>query len=76
MSDTRGPGGDYGGLRGSGVGAAGRPAPRGSRSGRPDVPAGHRDKWPDLRTIAALVVDGILRLPSRYRRGMFMDIIT
>jgi hypothetical protein len=25
---------------------------------------------------AQLVVDGILRLPSRYRRGMFMDIIT
>ncbi len=77
MSDTRGPGGDYRDLRGGGVNAAGRTQPRsGGRGGRLEVPEGHRDRWPDLRELASLVVNGILRLPNRYRRGMFMDIIT
>lgn len=77
MSDTRGPGGDYRDLRGGGVGPTSRSTGRnGGRTNRLDVPEGHRDRWPDLRALAALVVDGMLRLPARYRRGTFLDIIT
>ena len=33
------------------------------------------NRWPNPRELAALVVNGILRLPQRYRRGMFLDIL-
>jgi len=47
------------------------------RSGAPsDAPRRHRDRFPSLQELASLMVDGILRLPQRYRRGMFLDVIT
>lgn len=46
----------------TGPGALRLPAP-----GRPG------NRWPTAREIASLLVDGILRLPERYRRGMFLD---
>ncbi len=33
------------------------------------------NRWPTARELAALLVDGILRLPERYRRGMYLDIL-
>jgi len=42
-----------------------RPAPK----GRPG------NRWPSARDLAALVVDGFLHLPARYRRGMYLDIL-
>lgn len=35
----------------------------------------HRDRIPTLKQLAALVVNGVLRLPLNYRRGMFLDIL-
>lgn len=43
---------------------------RGIPQGRPG------NRWPNPKELAALLVDGILRLPARYRRGMFLDILT
>lgn len=48
---------------------------RTSRSER-SAGGGHRDRIPTLRQLASLVVNGILRLPQNYRRGMFLDILT
>lgn len=42
--------------------------------GRASAPA-HRDRIPSLRQLAALVVNGMLRLPRNYHRGMFLDIL-
>ncbi|MFC7332391.1 hypothetical protein [Rhodocista pekingensis] len=50
------------------VSRAEAPAPAVAR-GRPG------NRWPSARELAALMVDGILRLPARYRRGMFLDVI-
>jgi hypothetical protein len=33
------------------------------------------NRWPSARELAALLVNGILTLPSRYRRGMFLDVL-
>lgn len=35
---------------------------------------GRPDRWPTARELASLLVNGILTLPARYRRGMFLDI--
>lgn len=48
------------------TGPGGRPIPM----GRPG------NRWPNARELAALIVDGMLRLPARYRRGMFLDVLT
>jgi hypothetical protein len=32
-----------------------------------------RDRIPTMRMLASLLVDGILRIPAGYRRGMFLD---
>jgi len=37
--------------------------------------AGVKGRMPTLRQLAALLVGGVLRLPSGYRRGMFLDIV-
>lgn len=43
---------------------------------RPDIAHPRsRQRIPSLRQLAALVVDGMLRLPRNYRRGMFLDIL-
>lgn len=34
-----------------------------------------RDRWPTAKEIAGLLINGILTLPARYRRGMFLDVI-
>jgi len=44
--------------------------------GRPIAMGRPGNRWPNPRELAALVVDGILRLPARYRRGMFLDVLT
>lgn len=49
----------------------GRPAPL---EIEPSARPGHRQKVPNLRDLARLVVNGILTLPRNYRRGMFLDI--
>jgi hypothetical protein len=65
---------------GQGAGEAGNSALAGAsarRSGAPsDAPRRHRDRFPSLQELAALMVDGVLRLPQRYRRGMFLDLIS
>jgi hypothetical protein len=43
-----------------------------ARAARPSSPARHR--IPSLQELASLVVNGVLRLPARYFRGMFLDI--
>lgn len=47
--------------------------------GAPRRPGGavpvHRDRIPTLRQLASLVVNGILRLPMGYHRGMYLDIL-
>ncbi|MFV3073878.1 hypothetical protein [Niveispirillum fermenti] len=48
------------------TGPGGRPIP----TGRPG------NRWPNPRELAALIVDGMLRLPARYRRGMYLDVLT
>lgn len=45
------------------------PATRPIQKGRPG------NRWPNPLELAALMVDGILRLPARYRRGMFLDVV-
>lgn len=42
---------------------------------RPGAERAHRDRIPTLRQLASLVVNGVLRLPLNYRRGMFLDIL-
>ncbi|WP_044560586.1 hypothetical protein [Azospirillum sp. B4] len=32
-------------------------------------------RWPTARELAGLMVNGILTLPARYRRGMFLDVL-
>lgn len=70
-----------GGYSGTSIGGA---IPDGRRSGplvgvaaADRVPARGRpgNRWPNPRELAALMVDGILRLPARYRRGMFLDVL-
>lgn len=34
------------------------------------------NRWPNAKELAALMVNGILRLPARYRRGMFLDVLS
>lgn len=34
------------------------------------------NRWPNAKELAALIVDGMLRLPARYRRGMYLDVLT
>lgn len=36
---------------------------------------GFKPRWPDAKKLAALVVNGLLTLPQRYRRGSYMDIL-
>lgn len=43
---------------------------------RPAATGKWRDRWPTAKEIASLLVNGILTLPARYRRGMFLDILT
>ncbi|WP_119680122.1 hypothetical protein [Indioceanicola profundi] len=50
----------------AGIAAVERLPPR----GRPG------NRWPNPRELAALMVNGILRLPARYRRGMFLDVLS
>lgn len=59
---------ESGGRRTGGVAAA-TPG-RGIAPGRPG------NRWPNPKELAALMVDGILRLPARYRRGMYLDVLT
>ncbi|MEA1649736.1 hypothetical protein UAJ10_12015 [Nitrospirillum sp. BR 11164] len=33
------------------------------------------NRWPSARELAGLMVNGILTLPARYRRGMFLDVL-
>ena len=44
--------------------------------GRPIAFGRPGNRWPSAKELAALIVDGILRLPARYRRGMFLDVLT
>lgn len=37
--------------------------------------SGVKGRLPTLRRLAALLVNGVLRLPQGYRRGMYLDII-
>jgi hypothetical protein len=52
---------------------AGQPQPRSI------VPLPQRgmpgNRWPTARQLAALIVNGLLRIPERYRRGMYLDIL-
>lgn len=34
-----------------------------------------KQRIPTMRMLASLVVNGILRLPAGYRRGMFLDVV-
>lgn len=43
-----------------------------ARANRPAAPL--RQRLPSLQELAALVVNGALRLPARYFRGMYLDI--
>jgi len=43
-----------------------------ARAARPSTPARHR--IPSFQELASLVVNGVLRLPARYFRGMYLDI--
>ena len=54
----------------------GRPgAPRGSGAAAPaDVRRGFVPRWPDPGRLAALLIDGVVKLPRGYRRGFFLDI--
>ncbi|UEM19455.1 hypothetical protein JL100_020505 [Skermanella mucosa] len=54
---------------GSGRTPAGRPVeePRSRRT--------HAGRVPSLKQLASLMVDGILTLPSYYRRGMYLDLL-
>ena len=52
------------------------PGRRPTRPGAPPARSRGRDRFPSLQELASLMVDGILRLPQRYRRGMFLDVIT
>jgi len=36
---------------------------------------GFKPRRPDAKKLAALVVNGLLTLPQRYRRGTYMDIL-
>lgn len=60
---------ESGGRRTSSTTVPGVPG-RGIPLGRPG------NRWPNPKELAALLVDGILRLPARYRRGMFLDVLT
>ena len=40
-----------------------------------DAGGGVRQRIPSLRALAALLVNGVLRLPAGYRRGMFLDML-
>lgn len=42
---------------------------------RPPAAGRPGNRWPTARELAALLVDGILRLPDRYRRGTYLDIL-
>jgi len=42
---------------------------------RAEKPVQHRQRFPSMRELAALVVDGVLELPARYRRGMYLDLM-
>ncbi|EWY38184.1 hypothetical protein N825_14845 [Skermanella stibiiresistens SB22] len=35
----------------------------------------HSGRVPSLKQLASLMVDGILTLPSYYRRGMYLDLL-
>ena len=81
MVETRATGGYGGGIGGARPDDA---VPDGRRSapitGTPPVgrlpPLGRPgNRWPNPRELAALMVNGILRLPARYRRGMFLDVL-
>lgn len=79
MVETRrtgagGPSAPFGGgpVIGSGEGRGTTPA---RPAGRTPAPGRAGNRWPNPLELAALMVDGILRLPARYRRGMFMDIL-
>lgn len=80
MVDTR-VGGSTGGaanLGGSVAESGGRRAalPVSGPGGRP-IPMGRPgNRWPSAKELAALIVDGMLRLPARYRRGMYLDVLT
>lgn len=39
------------------------------------VPAVYKPRLPTLSQLAGLMVNGLLRLPRNYRRGMFLDIL-
>lgn len=44
--------------------------------GKGILPGRPGNRWPSAKELAALMVDGILRLPARYRRGMYLDVLT
>lgn len=74
MVDTRPTGRT--GLDGVRPEVAGERAAAGLPPARTDGPRGRfRERIPTMRQLAALVVDGMLRLPRNYRRGMFLDIL-
>jgi hypothetical protein len=66
------------GLGGSVIEGGGRRGvlPVSGPGGRP-IPMGRPgNRWPNAKELAALIVDGMLRLPARYRRGMYLDVLT
>ncbi len=66
------------GLGGSAIEGGGRRGvlPISGPGGRP-IPMGRPgNRWPNAKELAALIVDGMLRLPARYRRGMYLDVLT
>ncbi|HYC06262.1 MAG TPA: hypothetical protein VED40_23445 [Azospirillaceae bacterium] len=48
------------------------PPPAPVRAAAPVRPG---NRWPSPRELASLMVNGILTLPARYRRGMFLDVL-
>ena len=44
-------------------------------AGSPPPRRGFRERIPTMAQLAALVVNGVLRLPRNYHRGMFLDIL-
>ena len=50
-------------------------APAGRSVEEPRSRRSHTGRVPTVKQLAALLVDGILTLPSYYRRGMYLDLL-
>jgi len=50
-------------------------APAGRSVEEPRPRRSHSGRVPTLKQLASLLVDGILTLPTYYRRGMYLDLL-